>query len=174
MDASVHSRRGRALENPGNLPVVSQIRLTCCGPQGETSDVPIARVYVHCEDSEVIGSPFYLMNYVEGPVFWCSASGLDADRCVQDSLRSGRRGGRIHHPPTRFASRQCRGTDAALPRPPYQASRDRAISPGARRGCHRSAGDAASPRKNRGDPMTGFPSSAFTHRPEGIRCNYSI
>ena len=57
----------------------------------ETSDVPIARVYALCEDSEVIGSPF-----------------------------------------------------------------------GARRGCRRSAGDAAGPRKNRGDPM------------KGIRCNYSI
>lgn len=35
----------------------------------ETSDVPIARVYALCEDSEVIGSPFYLMDYVEGRVF---------------------------------------------------------------------------------------------------------
>jgi aminoglycoside phosphotransferase (APT) family kinase protein len=34
------------------------------------TDVPVARAHVLCEDSEVIGSPFYLMDFVEGRVFW--------------------------------------------------------------------------------------------------------
>ncbi|MDG1906606.1 MAG: phosphotransferase [Arenicella sp.] len=34
------------------------------------SEVPVARVYHLCEDKEVIGSMFYLMEYVQGRVFW--------------------------------------------------------------------------------------------------------
>jgi len=34
------------------------------------SDVPVARTYALCEDSEVIGTAFYLMEYVRGRVFW--------------------------------------------------------------------------------------------------------
>jgi aminoglycoside phosphotransferase (APT) family kinase protein len=34
------------------------------------SQVPVARVYALCEDPEVIGSAFYVMDYVEGRIFW--------------------------------------------------------------------------------------------------------
>lgn len=37
------------------------------------SDVPVARVYHLCEDKDVIGSMFYLMEYCEGNVYWDSA-----------------------------------------------------------------------------------------------------
>lgn len=32
--------------------------------------LPVARPYVLCEDDTVIGTPFYVMEYVEGRVFW--------------------------------------------------------------------------------------------------------
>lgn len=34
------------------------------------SGVPVAHVHALCEDSEVIGSAFYVMDYVEGRIFW--------------------------------------------------------------------------------------------------------
>jgi aminoglycoside phosphotransferase (APT) family kinase protein len=34
------------------------------------TDVPVARVYGLCEDEAVIGTPFYLMEHVEGRIFW--------------------------------------------------------------------------------------------------------
>jgi aminoglycoside phosphotransferase (APT) family kinase protein len=34
------------------------------------SAVPVATVHALCEDSEVIGSAFYVMDYVEGRIFW--------------------------------------------------------------------------------------------------------
>jgi aminoglycoside phosphotransferase (APT) family kinase protein len=34
------------------------------------SNVPVATVYALCEDPEVIGSAFYVMDYVEGRIFW--------------------------------------------------------------------------------------------------------
>ena len=34
------------------------------------SPVPVARVHALCEDPEVIGSAFYVMDYVEGRIFW--------------------------------------------------------------------------------------------------------
>ncbi len=34
------------------------------------SPVPVAPVHALCEDSEVIGSAFYVMDYVEGRIFW--------------------------------------------------------------------------------------------------------
>ena len=36
----------------------------------EKTHVPVARVYALCEDVEVIGSAFYVMDYVEGRIFW--------------------------------------------------------------------------------------------------------
>jgi aminoglycoside phosphotransferase (APT) family kinase protein len=36
----------------------------------EGTDVPVAHVHALCEDSEVIGSAFYVMDYVEGRIFW--------------------------------------------------------------------------------------------------------
>ncbi len=35
-----------------------------------STDVPVARAYHLCEDEEVIGSIFYIMEYVEGRVMW--------------------------------------------------------------------------------------------------------
>lgn len=37
------------------------------------TNVPVAKVYHLCEDTAVIGSMFYLMEYVEGRIFWDSA-----------------------------------------------------------------------------------------------------
>lgn len=34
------------------------------------SDVPVAKTYLLCEDESVIGSMFYLMEYLDGRVFW--------------------------------------------------------------------------------------------------------
>src|SRR3984885_8677714 len=34
------------------------------------SAVPVARVHALCEDPEVIGSAFYVMDFVEGRIFW--------------------------------------------------------------------------------------------------------
>jgi aminoglycoside phosphotransferase (APT) family kinase protein len=34
------------------------------------SDVPVPRALVYCEDASVAGTPFYLMEYVEGRIFW--------------------------------------------------------------------------------------------------------
>jgi aminoglycoside phosphotransferase (APT) family kinase protein len=34
------------------------------------SPVPVAQVHALCEDPEVIGSAFYVMDYVEGRIFW--------------------------------------------------------------------------------------------------------
>ena len=34
------------------------------------SDVPVARTYALCEDAEVIGTAFYVMEYVEGRILW--------------------------------------------------------------------------------------------------------
>jgi aminoglycoside phosphotransferase (APT) family kinase protein len=34
------------------------------------SAVPVAHVYALCEDPEVIGSSFYVMDYIEGRIFW--------------------------------------------------------------------------------------------------------
>ena len=39
------------------------------------SDVPVARIYGVCEDVEVIGTAFYVMEMVEGRVFWDAALG---------------------------------------------------------------------------------------------------
>lgn len=35
-----------------------------------TSDVPVAQAYTLCEDESVIGSMFYVMQYIDGRVFW--------------------------------------------------------------------------------------------------------
>ena len=37
------------------------------------TDVPVARIFAVCEDESVIGSPFYVMDLVEGRVFWDAA-----------------------------------------------------------------------------------------------------
>ncbi len=37
------------------------------------SDVPVAKTYALCEDKEVIGSAFYIMDYVQGRILWNSA-----------------------------------------------------------------------------------------------------
>ncbi len=37
------------------------------------SDVPVAKPYLLCEDSDVIGSMFYVMEYVDGRILWDSA-----------------------------------------------------------------------------------------------------
>lgn len=34
------------------------------------TDVPVAKTYLLCEDNDVVGSMFYIMEYLEGRVFW--------------------------------------------------------------------------------------------------------
>jgi len=34
------------------------------------TNVPVPRTYVLCEDEAIIGTPFYVMDYVEGRIFW--------------------------------------------------------------------------------------------------------
>src|SRR5262245_12105103 len=34
------------------------------------SDVPVPRALFYCDDAAVAGTPFYLMEYVEGRIFW--------------------------------------------------------------------------------------------------------
>jgi aminoglycoside phosphotransferase (APT) family kinase protein len=36
----------------------------------EGSEVPVARMHCYCEDAQVIGTPFYVMDFVEGRIFW--------------------------------------------------------------------------------------------------------
>ncbi|MEQ8461728.1 MAG: phosphotransferase family protein [Sandaracinaceae bacterium] len=36
----------------------------------QTTSVPVARVYALCEDPSIIGTPFYLMEHVQGRIFW--------------------------------------------------------------------------------------------------------
>jgi aminoglycoside phosphotransferase (APT) family kinase protein len=36
----------------------------------ENSSVPVARVHALCEDPAVIGTAFYVMDYIEGRIFW--------------------------------------------------------------------------------------------------------
>lgn len=35
-----------------------------------SSDVPVPRPWLLCEDASVLGTPFYLMDYVQGRIFW--------------------------------------------------------------------------------------------------------
>ncbi|MEC7525986.1 MAG: phosphotransferase [Myxococcota bacterium] len=36
----------------------------------QNTEVPVARVYALCDDEAVIGTPFYLMEHVQGRIFW--------------------------------------------------------------------------------------------------------
>lgn len=36
---------------------------------GENSDVPVPKVYTLCEDVDVIGTPFYVMEFLKGRIF---------------------------------------------------------------------------------------------------------
>lgn len=35
-----------------------------------TTDVPVAKTYALCQDESVVGTAFYIMDYVEGRIFW--------------------------------------------------------------------------------------------------------
>jgi len=54
------------------------------------SDVPVAQVYHLCEDKDVIGSMFYLMEHCEGNVYWDSAlpelNGNDKRAAMYDEM----------------------------------------------------------------------------------------
>jgi aminoglycoside phosphotransferase (APT) family kinase protein len=55
----------------------------------ESTDVPVARAYALCEDESIIGTAFYVMEYVTGRVFWDPAlPGLDALQraCIHDEV----------------------------------------------------------------------------------------
>jgi aminoglycoside phosphotransferase (APT) family kinase protein len=36
---------------------------------GKGSDVPVPKVYALCEDTQVIGTPFYVMEFIKGRIF---------------------------------------------------------------------------------------------------------
>jgi aminoglycoside phosphotransferase (APT) family kinase protein len=36
----------------------------------EQTDVPVPSMYCYCDDAQVIGTPFYVMAFVEGRIFW--------------------------------------------------------------------------------------------------------
>ena len=35
-----------------------------------SADFPVPRPYVYCDDAEVIGTPFFIMEYLDGRIFW--------------------------------------------------------------------------------------------------------
>jgi aminoglycoside phosphotransferase (APT) family kinase protein len=41
--------------------------------------VPVPRVYALCEDDAIIGSTFYVMEYLDGRIYW--------DRCTLSTKR---------------------------------------------------------------------------------------
>ncbi len=43
--------------------------MTALGPQG----FPVPKTYALCDDADVIGTPFFIMDYVEGRIFWDSS-----------------------------------------------------------------------------------------------------
>ncbi|MGO9834803.1 MAG: phosphotransferase [Polyangiaceae bacterium] len=53
------------------------------------TDVPVPRTHVLCEDESIIGTPFYVMDYVEGRIFWePTLPGLSPDdrACIYDAM----------------------------------------------------------------------------------------
>lgn len=52
----------------------------------QDSDVPVAKVFHLCEDPQVIGSMFYIMEYVDGRVFWNSALPEIADNQTRTDM----------------------------------------------------------------------------------------
>lgn len=52
----------------------------------EKSSVPVAKVYHLCEDTSLIGSMFYIMEYVEGRVFWDSALPEIFDNTIRSQM----------------------------------------------------------------------------------------
>ncbi|MFT5924405.1 MAG: aminoglycoside phosphotransferase (APT) family kinase protein [Paraglaciecola sp.] len=52
----------------------------------ENSTVPVAKVYHLCEDTSLIGSMFYIMEYVEGRVFWDSALPEISDNPIRTQM----------------------------------------------------------------------------------------
>lgn len=49
------------------------------------ADYPVARVHGVCSDPQVIGTPFYVMDMVEGRIFWDAAL-LDVPRCGRAAI----------------------------------------------------------------------------------------
>src|SRR3546814_14976683 len=45
----------------------------CASDLLATADFPVPHVHGLCEDAAVIGSPFYVMDMVEGRIFWDAA-----------------------------------------------------------------------------------------------------
>lgn len=60
------------------------------------SGVPVADMYVLCEDDSVIGTAFYVMQRVEGRIFWIRAAGRLARGSRQDLRRDEPRARRAH------------------------------------------------------------------------------
>ncbi len=45
-----------------------------------SADFPVPRPYVYCDDAEVIGTPFFIMEYLDGRIFWdLDLPGMEAE-----------------------------------------------------------------------------------------------
>lgn len=55
------------------------------------TDVPVPRTYVLCEDTSVIGTPFFVMAYLQGRLFWDAAlpelSPAERTACYDEKIR---------------------------------------------------------------------------------------
>lgn len=72
-DASGTARWVLRRKPPGELlPSAHAIEREFCVLQalGEHTNVPVARVRLLCEDSTVIGTPFFVMDFVDGRILW--------------------------------------------------------------------------------------------------------
>ncbi|GAC25674.1 phosphotransferase family protein [Paraglaciecola mesophila] len=52
----------------------------------ENTDVPVAKVYHLCEDVDVIGSMFYVMEFMDGNVYWDSSLPEMADKQTRSTM----------------------------------------------------------------------------------------
>jgi len=54
---------------------------------GDHTDVPVPKVYCLCTDASVIGTPFYIMEYLEGIIYPDSALPVCCLFCVPSLVR---------------------------------------------------------------------------------------
>ena len=55
------------------------------------TDVPVAKMYLYCEDESIIGTAFYIMEYIEGRVLEdtkLAGFGVDERKAIYDSMNS--------------------------------------------------------------------------------------
>ena len=111
------------------------------------TDVPVARAHALCLDESVIGTAFYIMDYVEGRVFWeptLPELGRNERRAIYDALNDVI--ARLHRvdyaalglqnfggPGNMCAGRSTAGPNNIAPPPPRRSRRWTGSSPGSPR-----------------------------------------